>query len=317
MPIISSTYCCPRFLRQGDLHTLYGSLFGRAEVAAPERFEIETPDDDFIHLDCWQRGSKSAVIISHGLEGSSRSSYVSSLIQALLGAGYDALVWNFRFCSGVPNRQRYWYHSGKSDDLRTVMQYVLKKFSFESYFLAGFSVGGNIMLKYLGEEGAKVPSALKAAVAVSVPVDLEEASGILARLHNQPYMEYFLRPMRRKIRQKAAQFPDLKAKTLFRHRTFYSIDAAYTAPLNGFAGPLEYWRAASSLPFLKSIRVPTLLLSALDDPFLGPNCFPTEAAQNNPQLFLETPSHGGHVGFMATGRKRWSDTRCIDFFKSS
>jgi hypothetical protein len=230
------------------------------------------------------------------------------------------LAWNFRGCGGEPNRLLRCYHSGDTADLHAVLTHGLGRRSYADAVLVGFSIGGNQLLKYLGEDPERVPRAVRAAVAFSVPCDLAGSARVLARPANRFYMEYFLRSLRAKARLKNRLFGGiLDLDGLDAMTTFDAFDDRFTAPLHGFAGAADYYRRASSLPHLEAIRVPTLLINALDDPFLSPSCFPAEAAAASRQLVLETPVSGGHVGFVERNRDNlyWSERRAAAFLAAA
>lgn len=313
MPLVpTSSYTAPPGFSNPHLQTIFAGRFRRVDGPAYERERIETPDGDFLDLDWARVGADRAVVISHGLEGSSGRAYVRGMARALNRHGWDALAWNFRGCSGEPNRQLRLYHSGATEDLDAVVRHALPR--YDRVALVGFSLGGNMTLKYLGERGADAP--VTGAVAFSVPVDLAASSVALARWENGLYMRYFLRSLRGKVHAKAMQFPDdVDTIGLRRIRDFRGFDDRYTAPLHGFEDAEDYWRRSSSEPFLPAIRVPTLLVNAADDPFLAAPCYPTEAAQQNPDLWLEVPAHGGHVGFVTREADGafWSERRAAEF----
>jgi predicted alpha/beta-fold hydrolase len=226
--------------------------------------------------------------------------------------GYDVLLWNMRGCGREPNRLPSWYHSGKTDDLRRVVDHA-KSLSYSSLTLIGISIGGNITLKYLGEQRS---GDIAQAVAVSVPCDLRSSADTLALPKNKIYMNHLLTPLRKRIREKAARFPGLfDSEGLDKIRSFHEFDSRFTAPLHGFASVDHYWSSCSCLQYLPHITTPTLLISALDDPFLAPECFPFREATSNPQLLLETPKHGGHVGFIDSFRIQptWIEKRVSRF----
>jgi predicted alpha/beta-fold hydrolase len=256
-------------------------------------------------------------LISHGLEGSFDSSYVLGMTAALLRRGWDVLTWNMRGCGGVPNRLVTWYHSGKSDDLKSMVSHALT-LDYQEIALIGFSIGGNITLKYLGEEGSTLPATISRAAVLSVPMDLRGSAEVLAKRSNTVYMQYLLRPLRHRMRLKKESFPEHFDTTgLSLIRSFYEFDRRFTAPFHGFKSVEEYWKMCSSLGFLHSITIPTLALSALDDPFLSPSCFPHDIARDHPHLLLETPSYGGHVGFIDSlrGSETWGEKRVIRFLQ--
>lgn len=278
-----------------------------------ERLPLE--DGDFVDLDWCRQGSSKLFILSHGLEGDTSTQYIKGMAGEALRQGFDVLAWNYRGCSGEPNALLRFYHSGESHDLRQVIKYALGH-TYESIVLIGFSVGGNITLKYLGQEGGQLDKHIKAAVAFSVPCDLHAGALHMSRWQNTLYMKRFLRSLRAKIRAKKSMYPHLlEDEGIHKIKTFYEFDTRYTAPLHGFASAEAYWKDSSSLYYLESIQCPTLLINALNDPFLPRECFPYLQAQKNKYLSLETPARGGHCGFYqknSTG-VYWSEQRAIEF----
>ncbi len=300
MPLIASSYRPPFLFRWKHVQTIYPTLFRRVYPLPYRRERLDTPDGDFLFLDWLEKGHNRLAVISHGMEGHSESKYVAAMAHALSEEGWDSLGWNMRGCGGEVNRQVSFYHSGKTDDLETVLQYAPK--SYTQIALVGFSLGGNVVLKYLGEKGArgeKIDSRIKAAVAFSAPCDLEGCATELSKPQNWIYLNRFLFNFRRKIRAKMKALPGrIDDKGFHRIRTFKAFDDRYTAKDFGYTCAEEYWRANGSGRFLSGITVPTLLVNALDDPFLSPECYPFAQAEANPHFYLETPSHGGHVGFI-------------------
>ncbi len=285
------------------------------------RERIETPDDDFIDLD-WspRRRGKRLAIITHGLEGHARSNYCQGMARALHRAGWDVLAWNFRGCSGEPNRQLRSYHSGATGDLQLVLEHVFASNTYPQVSLIGFSLGGNLTLKYVGDHGPELDPRIRSVVALSVPCDLASSAAQLEHWHNRIYMARFMRSLRAKVREKATRFPDaLRTEGLDEMRTFAQFDDAYTAPIHGFAGADDYWTQCSCRHVLDRITVPTLLINALDDPFLSPACYPHEAAAANPCFTLETPRHGGHLGFVDFNKDGiyWSERRAVAFLEAT
>jgi len=314
MPLIaSSIYRPPWRLANGHLLTILPVLFRRVTPITCERERIETPDGDFLDLD-WNREqhSESLVIITHGLEGNSANASVQGMAAAFHRTGWDTLAWNLRGCSGEMNHLLRTYHSGAWEDLQCVINHASG--AYRQIALIGFSIGGNLTLKYLGDHGTSINPAIKGAVAFSVPCDLASSALALESRINSIYMNHFLRDLRRKIREKAAAFPEgISTEGLNHIRTFREFDGAYTAPLNGFLSAEDYWARASSKPSLTGITVPTLLVNALNDPFLGPECFPRQEVESNPHLYLELPESGGHLGFITLGNEYWSETRAVEF----
>ena len=303
------------------VHTVFPSLFRQLPGLSPRRERIETPDGDFLDLDwhtCVSGDADTLVVISHGLEGHARKKYPMGMARQMNRIGFDALCLNFRGCSGEPNRLPRLYHSGVTDDLHTVVMHGIDQ-GYCRIFLVGFSMGGNQTLKYLGEAPDLVPSEVQGAAVFSVPCDLTGSAGVMDRPANRLYMQYFMKGLRQKMRIKAAMFPDLfDIKGLDEIKTFEVFDNRYTAPVHGFRDAADYYFQSSCKQFLRTIRVPSLLVQAGDDPFLSPSCYPQAEAEANPNLFLEIPGFGGHVGFYLPGKDNvyWQELRAGEFFKS-
>lgn len=315
MPTIPSSFEPPAFLRPAWLQTVTPSLFRRPKQPIGRAETLELPDGDFLELEWHSPERSELVVLSHGLEGSNRSSYLIGLTRSLLEIGYGVLTWNMRGCGVSRNRLSTWYHSGQSEDLQAVVSHALKTVT-GTLSLIGISVGGNITLKYLGEESSAVSRRIRAAVAVSVPCDLQSSAEKLAQPSNRVYMQYLLRPLRARMREKALRFPELfDLAGLDSITTFREFDRRFTAPMHGFSSVEEYWELSSSRAFIPRITVPTLLVSALDDPFLSSDCFPFALAKEMDNLFLETPAHGGHVGFITSLNLNhtWLERRAAQF----
>lgn len=317
MPIIErSSYRAPFFLVNGHLQTIFPSLFRKVSGVSYRRERIETPDGDFLDLDWSEAGSKRAAIISHGLEGNTSRAYMMGMSRALNRAGWDALPWNFRGCSGEPNRKLRSYHSGATDDLHTVISHVLSQGKYSEIALIGFSLGGNVTLKYLGERGGEVHSFIRKAAAFSVPCHLASGSRKLAQPSNKLYMKRFLRMLHEKIKAKMeimpGQLDDAGYESI---KDFKGFDDRYTAPIHGFANAEDYWQKCSSKQFIPCITLPTLLINARNDPFLSKECFPVEEARGNPNFYLEMPEAGGHTGFVEfnDSGEYWSEKRAMEF----
>lgn len=316
MPLIQSRFQPARFLANGHVQTIVAAFLrrGRATQFSAERLELI--DGDFLDLRWNRRGNQRLAILSHGLEGSADEGYIRGMAVALEKAGWDALAWNYRGCGEEPNRLVRQYHSGATEDLRAVIERASSDYSQTA--LIGFSLGGNLVLKYLGE--APPHPSVAAGVAVSAPIDLAASARQLDRAwSNRIYLRRFLRSLISKVEAKAQIFPDeIDAREARRMRTFLEFDDRYTARLHGFRDAADYWTQASSRQFLLAIRQPTLLLNAVNDPFLAPECFPFSEAQENPSLFFEAPESGGHLGFLERvgGRLRsWMEDRVLEFLE--
>lgn len=317
MPLVSSSYDPPRWLRGGHAQTLYPSLLRTVDFSYDRRERIATPDGDFLDLDWKTNGRPRVAILSHGLEGSTQRSYMRGMARALAQDGWDVLAWNLRGCSGAHNRCLRTYHSGATEDLAVVVDHVLS-YPYSAVALVGFSLGGNLTLKYLGERSSTLDPRIQGAVAFSVPVDLRSSAHQLDRLSNWHYVQHFLRSLRAKIRHKAARWPDrVEAPGWTEVRTLIAFDDRYTAPLNGYRDAMDYYRQASSKPLLEAIAIPSLLVNAANDPFLAPPCYPRTTAKQHAHLTLDVPAEGGHVGFAAFNRDGWywSEQRAAAFLE--
>ena len=321
MPLLPSSHRAPTYLLgSGHLQTIVPALLRQVPDVTYRREQIELPDGDFLALD-WAAATtgpapaRGLAIISHGLEGSSDRAYIRGMARALTRAGLDALAWNYRSC-GAPNRLLRSYHLGDTNDLHHVIGHALGTGRYDNLYLTGFSAGGNITLKYLGEDAARVPTAVRRAAVFSVPTDLKASATHIGRPQNAVYEQRFLKTLRQKIRDKAAQLPgEVDAAGLRNVRSIPQFDELYTAPMHGFASAEAYYAHASAGQYLAGIRVPTLLLNAENDPFLPPSCFPRAEAAASNYVFLETPRDGGHVGF-AEGRPDgtyYSERRAVAF----
>lgn len=309
------------WLRNPHLQTLWPVLCRRPIKALPiERERIELPDGDFIDLD-WidkNKTGKPLVLILHGLEGSIDSHYGRSMLQLFSEQGWRGVFMHFRGCSGEPNRLPRSYHSGDTSDVHYIVNEVLCKREPGVLLAAiGYSLGGNVLLKWLGETRGENP--LCAAIAVSVPFELHKAARRIQHGFSRFYQWYFIKCLRERLSFKFAQTPDsLKAGVMYNVKTMYEFDDRITAPLHGFSGVNEYYAKASSRQYLKYITVPTLLLQAKDDPFMSADVIP-DPSELSPAVQLEVSEGGGHVGFVA-GKypwepEYWLEKRVPAFFK--
>lgn len=317
MPVIlNSTYKAPSWLRGGHLQTIHPVLFRQTPHVTTRTERLELDDGDFLDIEWSSINSDRLAIISHGLEGSSRAKYVQGMAAALNKRGWDVLAWNFRSCGDNPNRLPSFYHSGKTEDLEIIIRHALRAHSTSRIDLIGFSLGANLILKYLGENPDNLHPAITRAVAFSAPCELASCAHELSKWHNRIYMGRFMKTLRRKIMDKHLVFPDaIDISNIHKMRTFAQFDDRYTAPLHGFQNADDYWKRSSSRQFLEHIRIPTLLVSAANDPLLGPSCYPFAEAKRNDHFFLEVPQQGGHVGFTAKG-EYWSETRAAEFLEN-
>ncbi|MCA0958853.1 YheT family hydrolase [Allomuricauda sp. XS_ASV26] len=318
MPQQDSNYAPPILFRNGHFSTIYSGIIRSVNGVVQNRERIALSDGDFLDLD-WsyaQSKSKKLVVLLHGLEGDAQRPYITGSAKILNQNGYDCCAVNFRGCSGEPNIKYRSYHSGATEDLMDILDHILSTRDYKSIFLKGFSLGGNLLLKYLGE-GNQIPIELKGAVAVSVPCNLYDSCKQLLSTKNILYAIRFKGNLLEKLRQKQAMFPEkISNADIKKIKTLMDFDDAYTSKAHNFKNALDYYEQCSSLQFLPNIQVPSLIINAKNDSFLGPDCYPVLETDNNPNLHLEMPNYGGHVGFWGKNNITYTEKRALEFFES-
>lgn len=319
MPLIqhSSYPGAPFWQRGGHTQTIAPGILRRVKGVVYQRERIETPDGDFLDLD-WFRpaSSRQLVIITHGLEGNTGAQYVRGTAKLFSQNGWETLAWNCRSCSGEMNRQFRLYHHGDTEDIGTVIDHALATGRYDKVVLVGYSMGGNISLKYLGTKGAQVPTQVQAAAVFSAPCDIRAGADVLDRWDNALYKYRFMWSLYKKIKVKAGQYPGRIDLSRFRKvRRWRDFDGYFSAPISGYASAEDFHQQASAKNFLEGIRVPTLLVSAKNDPILTEACFPVELAQRHPHFHLELPAGGGHCGFQTRDKQEfsWAEKRALEF----
>jgi hypothetical protein len=291
----------PRWpLTNPHIQTIY-ARYARSIITLPIVYETLTlPDNDILEtclLKSQTKPSKRLVILVHGLEGRADAPYMLSTAKLLITNGLDVLTWSFRGCGLKPNLQLRSYNCGFTDDLRYLID--LYKSDYQEIFLVGFSVGGNLCIKYLGEAPHLVPHNIKAAITISSPLDLEHTANQLTKGTNKIYLNYFLRSFKARLKIKQKIYPNILGKNFFKGiRNFEDYDNRFTAPWFNYRNAQEYWNEASSLRFLPQVTKPLLFISAIDDPFFAGANLPTGQALENKYLQVETVEQGGHVGFL-------------------
>jgi predicted alpha/beta-fold hydrolase len=316
MPLVeSSDYRPPLLFRNTYVNTIYTSLVRKVEDLIYTRERIATPDQDFLDLDWADKGNDRLLVVLHGLESSANRAYIKGLIRCFNLNGWDGVGMNFRGCSGENNLSLRTYHVGETSDLQVVLEHILRLNRYHTIALAGFSLGGNVVLKYLGEQGEQIFPEIKVAVAVSVPCHVPSANIEFNRRRNWMYLRRFLKTLNHKMYEKAAQWPghlDIKKPN---PRSFDEFDEAFTAPVHGFKNAEDYWTRNSSLQFIPNIKLPTLLINAQDDTFLSPQCFPKKEAKEMPNFYLAMPKWGGHCGFYTPTKDNvlWSEKTALTF----
>jgi len=317
MPLIEhSEYDSPSIIhRNRHISTIYAALIKKFEVPEYTREKHELNDGDFINIDYILNGSKKAVILCHGLEGDSRRTYNNSCAAYFLKKGFSVFAWNNRTCGGEMNRLPRLYHHGAVDDLDEVVRFALKK-GIEDIYLIGYSMGGVQLLNYLG--WTKIDQRIKAAVSISVPTHIATSAEVLKQGFNRVYLKNFTIDIKKKLKYKAAQFPDfINRDQIDNISSFDEVDQYFTAPLHGFASRDDYYERVSPEFSLKDITIPVLIINSLDDPFLGERCYPRTIAKDSAYVYLETPKYGGHCAFpLRDSEYSYAEKRAFEFFES-
>jgi hypothetical protein len=313
----ADSYRAPWWCRNRHVQTVW-AVARRRRLPGLTRERLEIPDGDFVDVD-WLPGPPGAplLLVLHGLEGTASSHYVGGLFRLAAARAWRAAVLWFRSCSGELNRLPRFYHSGDTGDLDHALRILTEREPTLQVGAVGVSIGGNVLLKWLGEQSDAAPKAMVAAAAISVPFDLEACARRMDRgLPRILYTTTFMRSFRRKTRAKALAHPGfVDVRAALRARTFAEYDRAVTAPLHGFADEVDYWRRSSSGPFLSHIKRPTLLLNAIDDPFVPATSLP-DPRRLPPHVRAEFVPRGGHVGFVEGWPWRavsWAERRAIEF----
>jgi len=316
MPIISSNYNPPFLFKNGHFSTIYAGIWRKINDFEQKRERIDLPDGDFLDLDWSFSSSKTnkVVILIHGLEGNAQRAYITGSAKQLNQNNYDVCAINLRTCSGESNRLFRSYHSGATEDLDAVIQYILETKDYPEMYIKGFSLGGNLTLKYLGEERS-IPIEIKGAMAVSVPCSLRDSQEQFLKFSNILYTKRFKKNLKEKLVIKQRLFPsEIKDSDIKNIISLKDFDDFYTSKAHGFKDALDYYEKCSCLQFLPNIKTPTLLLSAENDSFLGPECFPYEEAEKSTKLYLEVSKYGGHVGYHGAKNITYNEKRVIKFF---
>ncbi|CAM4132399.1 YheT family hydrolase [Zobellia roscoffensis] len=315
MPLVPSDYNPNFIFKNGHLSTVYSGLFRRIEGLVQQRERLELEDGDFMDLD-WsysETKSKKVIILLHGLEGNAQRPYITGSAKAFNTKGVDACSVNFRGCSGETNRLFRSYHSGATEDLDAVVQHILKKQKYSEIYIKGVSLGGNLALKYVGEERI-LPAELKAVIGVSVPCNLYSSLKELLSAKNYLYAKRFKKHLVSKLWSKIELFPDkISKEDVLAIKTLKDFDDIYTSRAHGFKNAIDYYEQCSCRQFLPKIKIPSLIINAKNDSFLGDECYPYIEAEENPNVYFKVPNFGGHVGFVAPSNLYYSEKTAIKF----
>ncbi len=320
MPVLKSTYTAPKFFKSAFAQTLYSVYLRQVPRIFYKREKVITPDRDFLYLDWLLNDPRRLVILSHGIVGDSQTTYTRGMAKVFAEQNWSVLAWNMRGRGGLTtNWHQKNYHLGYTDDLRFVVNHAIQK-NYKEVILIGFSMGANIVLKYLGEESKNLNETIKASVAFSAPIDIVSCGEQIDHPSRRLYSNRLLREvMENTISRISMITPMVDIERLLKVKTWREFDEIYTAPLYGFDSVLDYRKKASSKPLLSQISIPSLLINAKDDPLLSQECFPEDASvQNHPYLFGEFPENGGHLGFVCFDKSGliWSEQRSLEFVKS-
>lgn len=318
MPLVTGNYIPQGIFKNADASTIYAAKLRKVELPVYERERIELSDGDFIDLDwSYTQNAKSdkLVILMHGLAGNTDRAYIKGMARVFNKNHWDALAMNFRGCSGELNRFFRSYHAGASDDIAEVITHVLSLQKYSKIALVGFSLGGNMLMKYLGENRS-IPDNIVGGAGISVPCDLSGSLGAITRMRNFVYSKRFELNLKQHLFARAEKFPDhIQKKQISACKSLRDIDDLYTSRAHGYENAADYYKKTSALNFLSEIKRPVLILSAKNDSFLSPECYPYELAENSEELFLETPNYGGHVGFVTKSSTYYHEKRALEFIE--
>jgi len=315
MPLVESKYQSPWYFKNPHLATVIPSTLRKVHGVEYERERINTRDNDFLDLDWVKNDSNNLVIISHGLEGSADRPYMLGMAKYFKEKGWDALSWNCRSCSGEMNLKPRFYHHAASEDLEDVVDHVVKHNSYEHIAFVGFSMGGSLTLKYLGDKRDNAREEIIGGAVFSVPVSLKSSVDALSLKGRGFYRKRFLKKLELKIRKKAVSHPEkIKLIDFRKVKLFQDFDNVYTAPLHGFKDAEDFYKTASVNNYMWSVQKPVLLVNAINDPFLGEECYPYKRCEDHQYIHFESPEHGGHVGFGLQGSSHnYMEERAFEF----
>jgi uncharacterized protein len=317
MPILQPSYKVPLHFTNPHISTVWASLCRKVDPISYQRECLELPDTDFIDID-WSRcpnGSNTVAIITHGLLSSPQRHYMLGCAHAVNSIGIDALAWNHRGLGGRPNRLETMTTHGSTMELEALISYCVSK-QYENVVLIGWSKGGNMQLKYLGQKAQQLPPQLKASVSISAPIDLP--GSVAATGNTGFYAKRFEKKLRNFLYSRKHLISEQNWKKITDSKDMAEITENYVAPLFGFQNSRAFYAAYASLQYLPSIQIPSLIINALDDPILSLTCSPVHIATNSEYIYLETPQHGGHCSFPtdALGQHSYADTRIVQFLQN-
>ncbi|MBS1657287.1 MAG: alpha/beta fold hydrolase [Bacteroidetes bacterium] len=316
MPLLESSFNPPWYLRNKHLQTILPALFRTVPGVQFTRERIYGIDNDFLDLDWIHHTSNKVALLVHGLEASTNSAYIRGMARALHKDGWNVAALNLRGVTHQHHELKRTYHSGATDDIQMVVHHIFTNYTFSEMALVGFSLGGNLVIKYAGERGNEIDIRIKKAVAVSVPCDLKSTAYHLDSPARSIYGKRFLRSLKKKLYGIRGRLPfSLTGDDIQNITTLVQYDDHFTAPMYGFRNAEDYYEKCSSKQFISQVKIPMLILTAKDDPFFTTASIPVDECMALQHVWLETPQHGGHVGFMMNHPwgKYYSEQRTIDF----
>lgn len=317
MPLIASKYRKPWYLWNAHVETIYPSMYRKVALnITPERERIYTKDGDFLDLDWYFKEREKLVVISHGLEGNSQRPYVLGMVKIFTEAGYGALAWNCRGCSGDINYLPRFYHHGAIEDLEEVIIHAVFTNPYKEIHLIGLSLGGALGANYLSKKSKnEIPVEVKSQVGISVPFNIKSSAAALENGFSTFYRDRFLKKIKAKAERKVNIYPDIFSQEMIDScPDFETFDNYFTAPLHGFRDAEEFYHHASAIHFIENLQHPSLFISAQNDPMLPDDCYPLYQAKKQSNLFLEIPKHGGHVGFLQKEKPySYVEERALEF----
>lgn len=314
IPHSNYNFAVPFLHKHKHVSTIYAGMFRSFPVPEYETETLELVDGDFLMVDYNLRNTQKAIILCHGLEGSSRRPYMNSCAAYFLMRNYAVFAWNNRSCGGTMNRLPRMYHHAAIEDLDAVVQFALTK--VEEVYLIGYSMGGAQVLNYFGRT-PNMNAKVKAGIAVSVPIEVKSSVEALKTGFNKVYMKNFTNDLTKKLKIKAKQFPDvIDLKKVNAIKSFAELDDNFTAPLHGFTDREDYYFSVSPARNIENISKPVLIINALDDPFLGNGCYPVDLATEHEFVHLETPKYGGHCAYpMKNSLHSYAEIRAFSFIE--
>ena len=321
MPLVQSSNYPKLPWYYGGQHgqTIIPGAFRKVKGVDYQRERLPLSDGDFVDIDWIDKGSKNLAILTHGLEGDSNRQYVRGMAKFFAQKNWDVAAWMCRSCSGEMNKAKRLYYHGEIGDINEVIQHAIDKGNYNRVILIGFSMGGNISMKYLGVNGTNIPSEIDRCIVFSAPCDLESGARVLDRPDNWLYKWRFMRYLKTKIAKKVEQYPDFADLEGFKKiKVWRDFDELFSAPINKFEDAAAFYADASAKNFMAGITIPTLLVNAKNDPILTPECSPLELCSSHPFVYLERPEQGGHCGFPLAGQEfNWAEYRAWDFVNQS